>query len=80
MTLLQVRYLPVSLISGSFKLLQAMSNQLFTERGAASVVLSTPFRIGGLEPESAARRALAISYITATPNFIGSWGFGPTRP
>ena len=73
--LLQIRHLPVDMLSGTAQTLHALWNQLFAHGRGLGDVKATRYRLGGLNPESAARRALTISYSTATPNSIvlGFW-------
>lgn len=58
-------------IDGTFEVLQGLCKQLFTRAGAPSFVAAVPFTIGNDNSlYSHGRRALAITYTTATPNFI----------
>jgi multisubunit Na+/H+ antiporter MnhE subunit len=57
--------------SGTFEVLQGLFQQLFTAKGAASVVAAVPFDLGDKQNiADAGRRALATSYTSATPNFV----------
>lgn len=56
-------------LAGTVKILQGLSQQVV--RGdAPSVVRAVRFQMGGDDPASAGRRALAVFYTTMTPNFI----------
>jgi hypothetical protein len=67
---LQAVYLPWFTLQGTWEILRALGKQLFTRAGAPSVIAAAPFDVGGDDPSSAGRRALAIGYTTVTPNFI----------
>jgi multisubunit Na+/H+ antiporter MnhE subunit len=63
--------IPWSVVSGTVEVLHGLSKQLFTRAGAPSFLAAVPFRTGN--PRSLAthgRCALAVTYTTATPNFI----------
>lgn len=67
----QAIYVPRYVIRGTGEVLHGLARQLFTRGGAPSVVAAVHFDIGPeRSPQDAGRRALAISYTTATPNFI----------
>ena len=67
----QVWRMPWYFVSGTGEVLVALWQQLATARGAASQFSTTPFAIGDrADPADAGRRALAVFYTTATPNFV----------
>jgi hypothetical protein len=69
--LMQAFRLPGQIISGTGQVLEGLRRQLFTPRGADSVLAAVPFDVGQLNnPVEAGRRALAITYTTAAPNFV----------
>ena len=68
--LLQAWRLPACAVQGTWQLFKALARQLFTKRGADSAIRSVAFQVGGDDPHSAARRALAVTYTTLTPNFV----------
>jgi hypothetical protein len=49
---------------------QVLARQIFLGKPADSLFHSVRFEVGGDDDESAFRRALAIAYTTATPNFV----------
>lgn len=49
---------------------KALGKQLFTKKGADSLIRAVPFEVGDDDAHSAARRALAVTYTTLTPNFV----------
>jgi hypothetical protein len=73
--LLQCWRMPQYLFTGTWEILCGLGLQLSQPGGAPSWVLAVPFDIGGDDSQSAARRALAVAYTTATPNFVvmGTW-------
>lgn len=62
--------LPWHIVTGTGLILRGLAQQLFTRDGAPSLTRAVPFDVGGDDPRSAARRALAITYTTVTPNSI----------
>jgi hypothetical protein len=68
---LQAWRIPQNVVSGTIEVLRALATQLFTARGADSAVRAVRFDMGDKDdPRDAGRRAMAITYTTATPNFI----------
>jgi multisubunit Na+/H+ antiporter MnhE subunit len=67
--LLQAWRLPKYAVTGTWEILAAMAGHL-AGRPAPSLLLSAPFEVGGDDPLSRMRRALAVAYTTATPNFV----------
>jgi multisubunit Na+/H+ antiporter MnhE subunit len=61
--------LPKLIVTGTWEILAVLARQLFKGEPAESLILTVPFDSGG-DDESAFRRALAIAYTTATPNFV----------
>ncbi len=57
-------------ISGTFDVVVVLAKQLFLGQRAPSVLSAIPFDPGGDDAHSAARRALALTYTTITPNSI----------
>ncbi len=69
--LAQALRLPGALLADSVKILQALAMQLFARRGPASVLAAVVFNAGDNRlAVDAGRRALAITYNSATPNSI----------
>jgi multisubunit Na+/H+ antiporter MnhE subunit len=67
--LLQAWRLPWYALVGTGEVLGVLLRHL-TGRPAPSLLLSVPFDAGGGDARSQARRALAVTYTTITPNFI----------
>ncbi|HSU68704.1 MAG TPA: hypothetical protein VLJ39_17620 [Tepidisphaeraceae bacterium] len=68
--LLEAWRLPYYAVQGTWELLKALAQQLFTKRGADSLIRAVRFAVGDDDAHSAARRALAVTYTTLTPNFV----------
>ena len=68
--LLQAWRIPYYAFTGTFELFKALARQLFTARGADSLIASVRYDVGGDDPKSSARRALAELYTAMTPNFV----------
>ena len=69
--ILQAWRLPWYVLSGTWEIMQGLAKQLFTSKGAASVVAAVPFDVGDRDNlADAGRRALAITYTCVTPNFL----------
>lgn len=68
--LAQIWRLPKYLVSGTWEVLLVLARQIFLRRLADSLTYGVAFEAGGDDDESAFRRALAIAYTTATPNFV----------
>lgn len=66
----QLWRMPKYLIVGTWEILAVLARQLFLRDAAPSLFYSVPFDAGGDDDESAFRRALAVAYTTATPNFV----------
>lgn len=62
--------IPVSLVQGTWAIFGVLAQQLLQRRPAPSLFVSVPFDAGGDDPASAARRALAVAYVTVTPAFV----------
>lgn len=62
--------IPGYALSGSWELFQALGRQLFTRRGAESLLRAVAFAPGQDDPASRTRCALAIAYTCSTPNFV----------
>jgi multisubunit Na+/H+ antiporter MnhE subunit len=62
--------MPYYAFQGTWELFRALAKQLFTSRGADSLLRAVPFDVGGDDPHSVARRTLAVTYTTLTPNFV----------
>jgi len=60
---------PWYVLTGSAAILRALARQLAGKKSEAQFRV-VPFRAGGEDPRSAARRALAITLTTIPPNFI----------
>lgn len=68
--LLQVWRVPYYAVIDTIQVVGALAKQLFTRRGADSLLRAVPFDVGAADEGAAARRALAVTYTTLTPNFI----------
>lgn len=62
--------IPWAIVTGCTQLLAALAKQLVTAGGAESVLAAAPFDVGGDDSRSTARRVLAVSLPTMTPNSI----------
>ncbi|MGN6370874.1 MAG: hypothetical protein ACTHN5_21680 [Phycisphaerae bacterium] len=68
--LLQAWRIPAYAVTGTWEVLRALGRQLFSS-GAPSVLAAVPFDPGDKQNlADAGRRALVLSYSTATPNSI----------
>lgn len=68
---IQAWRLPWYAIEGTFEVFEGLGKQLFSRGGAPSFLGAVRFEIGERESlKDAGRRALAITYTTATPNFV----------
>jgi multisubunit Na+/H+ antiporter MnhE subunit len=66
----QIWRLPKYVVTGTWEVLAVLARQMFLRRPAQSLFHAIPFDVGANDDESAMRRALAIAYTTATPNFV----------
>ena len=66
----QVFRIPKYVVVGTWEVVAVLAKQIFLRKPAGSLFYGVPFDIGGDDDESAFRRALAIAYTTATPNFV----------
>jgi multisubunit Na+/H+ antiporter MnhE subunit len=66
----QIWRVPKYVVSGTWEILAVLARQIFLRKPAESLFYAVPFDAGGDDDESAFRRALAIAYTTATPNFV----------
>ena len=62
--------LPKYMVTGSWEIFEVLFRQLFGGKPAESLMLAVPYEAVGDDDASAALRALAITYTTATPNFV----------
>ena len=62
--------LPWNICKGTGELFIAAYNQISRRKGADNYLATVAFQYGGDDSRSAARRMLAVSYTTLTPNFI----------
>jgi len=67
---LQMWRLPKYMVTGSWEIFEVLFRQLFGGRRAESLLLAVPYEAVGDDDASAARRALAVTYTTSTPNFV----------
>jgi multisubunit Na+/H+ antiporter MnhE subunit len=68
---LQAWRLPWCAITGTIEVLRGLAKQWFKKRGASSYLAAVAFDMGPeRSPYAAGRRALAVTYTTATPNFV----------
>ena len=68
--IIQLWRIPWYALSGTWAILHGLMLQLFSTNGAPSFLAAVRFDIGGDDPASAGRRALAVFYTTMTPNFV----------
>jgi multisubunit Na+/H+ antiporter MnhE subunit len=68
-SLLQAWRLPAAALTGTWEILSVLVRHL-AGAPAPSLLLSVPFDVGDDGPRAEARRALAVTYTTITPNFI----------
>jgi len=66
----QIWRMPKYLVVGGWEIVCVLARQLVLGKPAESLFYSVPFDAGGEDEESAFRRALAVAYTTATPNFV----------
>jgi len=67
----QAWHIPWYVILGTVEVLHGLGKQVFRRRGAPSLIAAVPFDPGKHNsPTDAARRALAITFTTETPNSI----------
>ena len=63
--------IPWNVSCGTIEVFEGLGKQFFSPAGPASAIVAVPFDLGEKDnPSDAGRRALAITYTTATPNFI----------
>ena len=62
--------IPYYAVQGTFELFKALGLQLFTSRGADSLVQAVSYEVGGEDPTDCAPRTLALLYTSMTPNFV----------
>jgi hypothetical protein len=63
-------HLPGMVATGIADIFGVLARQAFRPRPAASVMASVPFDPTGSRDELATRSALAVAYVTTSPNFI----------
>lgn len=68
--LAQVWRVPKSIVVDTYSILVVLARQLVLRRPAGSRLVAVAFRVGGHEPRSATRRALAVAYTTLTPGMV----------
>lgn len=68
--LLQIWRVPGNAVMDTVLVFKALGKQLFTRSGAGGQVRAVPFDVGGPDDGNAARRALAVTYTTLTPNQV----------
>jgi hypothetical protein len=66
----QIWRLPGSIVNGTWEVLAVLGRQIFLGKPPPSLLRAVPFDAGGDDDASALRRALAIGYPTATPDFV----------
>ncbi len=67
---LQIRYFPQMILSGCWVLVKVLVLRTIASREIHGQLSTVPFKAGGAQSRSAARRALAITFTTMAPNFI----------
>lgn len=68
--LAQAWRMPKLIVVGTWEVVAVLARQIFLRKPAESLLFSVPFDAGDDDEDSAFRRALAIGYTTATPNFV----------
>jgi len=68
--LLEAWRLPGYMVTGTWEIFQVLFAQLLARKPAPSLILQVPYEDVGDNPRESARRALAVTYTTSTPNFI----------
>ena len=66
----QALHLVVDVFSETVVVLDVLWQQVARGRPAESLFRVVPFEAGGEDPRSVARRALAVAFTTASPNFV----------
>jgi len=66
----QIWRVPKYVVVGTWEIVAVLARQIFLGKPAESLFYGVRFEGGGDDDESAFRRALAIAYTTATPNFV----------
>lgn len=66
----QVWRVPKYVVTGTWEICSVLAGDIFGRSRAESLIRGVPFDAGGEDDESAFRRALAIAWTTATPNFV----------
>jgi hypothetical protein len=66
----QLWRVPKYVVVGTWEICAVLAKALLSRTPAPSLVHAVPFEAGGDDDESAFRRALAIAWTTATPNFV----------
>jgi multisubunit Na+/H+ antiporter MnhE subunit len=66
----QIWRVPKYIVVGTWEIVAVLAKQIFLGKPAESLFFGVPFEVGGDDDESSFRRALAIAYTTATPNFV----------
>ena len=66
----QIWRLPKYIVTGTWEVLAVLARQIFLGKPAESLFHAVPFDVGADDDQSAMRRALAVGYTTATPNFV----------
>jgi multisubunit Na+/H+ antiporter MnhE subunit len=67
---LEMWRLPKYMVTGSWEIFEVLFKQLFAGKRAESLLLAVPYEATDEDDASAARRALAVTYTTSTPNFV----------
>jgi len=66
----QAIYVPWNVIVDTWKLMRAVAMQVFSARGAPSLLAAVEFEAAQNDPAAAGREALAITFMTITPNSV----------
>jgi multisubunit Na+/H+ antiporter MnhE subunit len=69
-SLAQAWRLPKYVVVGTWEIVSVLARQIFRGEQAPSLFFTVPFDAQGDDDESALRRALAVAYTCATPNFV----------
>ena len=62
--------IPAAILSDTALITRALGEQLAHPGSVVGLTLAVPFDIGGDNPADAARRAIAVTYSTVTPNAV----------
>lgn len=70
MDVLQAWYIPWYVVTGAWEIISVLVKDVLHIAPAESLFRATPYREDSEDPAVIGRRVLAVTYTTATPNFI----------